>query len=455
MTDLELLMGTASPQERAALEVILSRVPRDRLSQFSLDQRYLGDAASNPYFGAIDRGMGSETAGSGNGAGWLDWGSVPGAPGMTGSGQDDIAGSLSSPDYSSWLRQRGYRLYDQPLWGGDWGTGQALRGIMDSSGNWVGSPQVVDMSRDEGFTYAGIAATALAGGAAAGYGGGAEAGAAGGTASGTAGTTAGTTTGTTAAGTTAGTTAGTAAGAGGGSMSWFDWANLAANLYGNYAQDRGARDAAAGQREAAREATALAGRIFDTTNEQQAPYRAAGYAALGDMMGLRDFDPTPSAEEVMNEPGYQFGLTQGMRGIENSAAARGMGLSGQALRNASRFNSDYAGTRFNDAWNRRQAAFGNRWGRLAALAGIGQSANQLTSSAGERYADRAGNNMIGAANASGAAAITRGNIWANAANRGVSAYGRMGWGQGSNGGGYSGQPGWSDNPSGDPYYMGD
>lgn len=235
-------------------------------------------------------------------------------------------------------------------------------------------------------------------------------------------------------------------------MSWFDWAGLAANLAGDYMQDRAAARAADGQREAAREATALAGRIFDTTNEQQAPYRAAGYAALGDMMGLRDFDPTPTADEVMAEPGYQFGMREGMRGIENSAAARGMGLSGQALRNASRFNTDYASTRFGDAWNRRQAAFGNRWGRLAALAGIGQSANQLTAGAGERYADRAGNNMMGAANAAGAANITRGNIWANAANRGASAYGRMGWGQGN--GGYSGQSGWSDNPSGDPYYMG-
>jgi hypothetical protein len=211
-------------------------------------------------------------------------------------------------------------------------------------------------------------------------------------------------------------------------MGWFDWANLAANVASSAIQDRAASRATDAQVNAANRATDLQGRIFDTTNEQQAPYRAAGYSALNDMMGLRG-GPSMSPADVMAEPGYEFGRQQGMRGIENSAAARGMGLSGAAIKNASRFNTDYASTRYGDAWNRSQADFGNRWGRLAALAGIGQSANQLTAGAGQAFGQQAGQNMMGAGNAIGAGAITRGNIWANAANQGASAYGRMGWGQ--------------------------
>jgi hypothetical protein len=185
-------------------------------------------------------------------------------------------------------------------------------------------------------------------------------------------------------------------------------------------------------------------------------------------MGLRNFDPTPTAASVMAEPGYEFGRTEGLRGIENMAAARGGALSGNTLRRLAGFGNDYASQRYGDAWNRAQANFGNRWGRLSALAGIGQTANQLTNQAGSAYANNAGQNMMGAGNAIGAGAITRGNIWGNAMNQGVSQWGRSqgyGYGAGSGGGGFGGgvgagvgggygYGGWSSDPNADPYYMG-
>jgi filamentous hemagglutinin len=83
----------------------------------------------------------------------------------------------------------------------------------------------------------------------------------------------------------------------------------------------------------------------------------------------------------MAEPGYQFGLTQGRDILEGSAAARGGLYSGRALRELTQYGNDYATTRYGDAWNREQANFGNRWGRLAGLAGVGQSATQQVSAA--------------------------------------------------------------------------
>lgn len=244
----------------------------------------------------------------------------------------------------------------------------------------------------------------------------------------------------------AGSAAGAAGAAGGAGMSWFDWAQLGAGALQAYQAGR-AQDAQTG---AARDATALQERIFNQIRDDQAPYRGAGYAALGDLMGMRG-GPSMTAEDVLNEPGYEFGRLQGMRGIEGSAAARGMALSGAALKNAARFNSDYATTRYGDAWNRRQADFGNRWGRLSALAGIGQTATQQTNNAGQAFGQMAGNNMIGAGNAMGAGAITRGNIYGNMINQGLSMYGRQ---QRPAAGGYVGQPGWSSDPGSDPYYMG-
>lgn len=183
------------------------------------------------------------------------------------------------------------------------------------------------------------------------------------------------------------------------------------------------------QSRAANDATALQREQFDRTNEQQAPYREAGYTALQDLLGMRLNDVTPGPESVMNEPGYQFGMREGMRGIENSAAARGMGLSGAALRAASRFNSDYAGTRYNDAFNRSQTAFGNRWNRLANLANIGQTSVGQVQQAGQNYANQAGQNMMGAANAQAGAGIARGNIYGSAINNMISQGNRNNWWQ--------------------------
>lgn len=212
-------------------------------------------------------------------------------------------------------------------------------------------------------------------------------------------------------------------------MSWGIVASVGGALVGSAISGNAAKDAARTQAGAANSATQLQREMFDITNQQQAPYREAGYAALSDLLGMRNFDPTPDAASVMAEPGYQFGLQQGMRGIENSAAARGMALSGAALKAASRFNSDYAGTRYNDAFNRAQTSFGNRWNRLANLAGIGQTANQQTQQAGQNYANMAGQNMMGAANANAAAGIARGNIYGSALNNFISQGNRANWWQ--------------------------
>lgn len=382
------------------------------------------DPSTSPYFRAQDLGSGSTTMGAGDGSGWLDWSQIPGFEGYT-FGADNVSGTRG-PDLAALLGERGYRLTQRQIGGGDgYNGGVYERGVIDANGNFVGSPQRIETASDRGFWNGALAAAALAGGAASGYGGaGAEAAVAPGGAGGA---------------------SGAAGAAGGAGMSWFDWAQLASSAV-QANQARRAQDAQVG---AARDATALQERQFNQIRDDQAPYRSAGYAALDDLMGMRG-GPSMTAEDVMSEPGYEFARLQGLRGIEGSAAARGMALSGSALKNAARFNSDYASTRFSDAWNRRQADFGNRWGRLSALAGIGQTATQQTGQAGMQFGAMGGNNMMGAGNAAAAGAITRGNIYGNAINQGLSMYGR----QRPVSGGYVGQTGWSSDASADPYYMG-
>lgn len=212
---------------------------------------------------------------------------------------------------------------------------------------------------------------------------------------------------------------------------WVAGTALVGAVAGSQASSRAARR----QTEAANNATGEQRRQFDLMYGDQQPYREAGQGAIRELAGLSGYDPTPSAQDVMNEPGYQFGMDQGRNAIQGTAAARGGLYSGNALKELTQFGGDYATTRFGQANDRRQQAFGNRWNRLAGLAGIGQTSVQQTGNAGMNFGNRAGANMMGAGNAQAAAGMQRADIWGNAANQ---LGGYMAWNQRDRGGGTGG-----------------
>ncbi len=207
------------------------------------------------------------------------------------------------------------------------------------------------------------------------------------------------------------------------------------------------RETIAAQNAALDKSLAFQQRQYDQTRSDQEPWRTTGIGALERLQGMQDYDPTPDAASVMAEPGYQFGLTQGRNMLEGSAAARGGLYSGRALKELTQYGNDYATTKYGDAWNRAQANFGNRWSRIAGLAGVGQAATQQVNAAGANMANNAsaayGNNAnatgsvlmntagnLGSlytnnANAQGAAAMNRANIWGQGLNQlaGLAMYG--------------------------------
>lgn len=86
--------------------------------------------------------------------------------------------------------------------------------------------------------------------------------------------------------------------------------------------------------------------------------------------------------DLLNDPGYQFGLTEGQRAIKAAGNAGGTRFSGATLKTLDRYATDYASTKFNDAFNRNLTTFRtNREGdqdqldRIRDLAGIGERAN--------------------------------------------------------------------------------
>jgi len=124
-------------------------------------------------------------------------------------------------------------------------------------------------------------------------------------------------------------------------------------------------------------------------------------------------DRATTQEEVMRDPGYQFGLQQGQQALDRKIAAMGGRVSGAALKAAARYGTDYASTGYNAAYQRGQ----DRLNRLAALAGLGQTATQASAASGANSANAISNLVSSQGNANAAMNIAQGNIWGNAANQ--------------------------------------
>ena len=179
---------------------------------------------------------------------------------------------------------------------------------------------------------------------------------------------------------------------------------------------RASKKAAEIQSGAADRATQMQYDMNDRARADSMPWLEAGRESLGTLRSMTqpggEFSKALSVGDVQNEPGYQFGMQQGLTGTARQLAKMQGRNGGATLKALTRFGTDYAATKYNDAWNRANADRGFRYNALANLSGTGQQAvNQITST-GMNAANNAGNlttsggaaraaGLVGSANAIG------------------------------------------------------
>ena len=183
-----------------------------------------------------------------------------------------------------------------------------------------------------------------------------------------------------------------------------------AGLVGAGMQSRAATKAAGMQSDATAYAADQQREMFNLINEQQKPYREAGYGALnriGEM--LPGLTAPVSREEILGLPGYQFAIDQGTGAARQ---AMNVGSPGSNVgRAAQKFALDYTlGTAMPQVISQRQ----NIYNTLAGIAGIGQTAQTQTNTAGTAAAGNIGQAAIGGATALGAGQVGSANAFANA-----------------------------------------
>lgn len=208
-------------------------------------------------------------------------------------------------------------------------------------------------------------------------------------------------------------------------MPWISTAvSVGGSLLGGIMGSKSARKAAEQAAIAKREAMALNQGVYNESRANQKPYQEAGQTGLAALLQQsQDNAQGPSARQVMSDPGYQFGLQQGQNAVEGSAAARGGLYSGQNLKDLTQFGTDYATTKYDQAYNRSRTDRNDATTRYGALAGYGVQANAATQNAGDAFAQRGNAAILGNGAAQGNAAIASGNAWQNALNGATSALG--------------------------------
>jgi len=131
-------------------------------------------------------------------------------------------------------------------------------------------------------------------------------------------------------------------------------------------------------------------RIFQQQQALQEPWRQAGITALNKLQSPEmQFTPF-SADKFQADPGYAFRLSEGIKGLNNAAAARGGLLSGGTLKATERYAQGLASQEYQNAYNRYNTDYNMRLAPLQTLAGYGQGAtNNLTNTTAAYGANQA------------------------------------------------------------------
>lgn len=212
-------------------------------------------------------------------------------------------------------------------------------------------------------------------------------------------------------------------------------------VVGAVASTSSANSAAKAETNAANQATQVQQSNYNQIRNDLLPYNAAGQTALANAnnyLGTYGASNAGKSATALNNlvtgaggsqqaalaqtPGYQFSLSQGLRAVGNGASARGLGVSGAALKGAANFATQNANQTYGDQVNYltqnaqlQNQAFNDQYNRYMSQAQLGENAGTQTGAYGVQTASNIGNNLTSAGNAQAASSIAVGNAVGNLA----------------------------------------
>ena len=179
---------------------------------------------------------------------------------------------------------------------------------------------------------------------------------------------------------------------------------------------------------AAKDAAALQAKQFEQTRGDLLPYNQTGQSVLPNMQALafggmygpggknyldmaeQNLPGHMTQAELEATPGYQFNLSQGLKSAQSAVAARGLGVSGSALKGATKFATGLADSTYKNQFDMRQQQFSdifniggqqqtnltNMFNRMGTLATLGENAAAQTGALGTAAAKTEGQGLMSA-----------------------------------------------------------
>lgn len=183
---------------------------------------------------------------------------------------------------------------------------------------------------------------------------------------------------------------------------------IATSVAGSLIGAGASQSAANTQANAANRATDTQLQMFNTINQQQAPWRQAGQNALSQIGQLMpDFTRTFNANDLKSNlaPNYAWQLEQGLGAVKNAGNLQSGLIGGNTLRGVNDYAQNYAGNAYQNAFNNYNAMQTNIFNRLSNIAGLGQTANQSVANTATGLAPSISNTQVGAGAAQAAGTI--------------------------------------------------
>ena len=154
--------------------------------------------------------------------------------------------------------------------------------------------------------------------------------------------------------------------------------------------------------------------LLDSYNDTVSPY-------LNDLSTLGNSATAQSALE--QTPGYQFTLAQGLKSTQNAAAARGLGVSGAALKGAASYATGLADSTYQQQYsnalsnyNAANTAWSTQFGANNNLATLGANVAGNLGTSGQAAALNTSNLLTGAGNAAAAGTVGSANALSSGIN---------------------------------------
>jgi hypothetical protein len=184
---------------------------------------------------------------------------------------------------------------------------------------------------------------------------------------------------------------------------------------------------------ASNQAAQLSHQQYLQTRQDLMPYNQAGQSVLPSLTRLAQAGQTGGGPDYLSQaamlgsgpqqqqyleatPGYQFQLQQGLKATQSAAAARGLGVSGAALKGAATFATGLANSNYQQQFQNllalntgQQGNITGQYNRLSGIAGMGESAGAQTGTIGANLANTSAAATQAAGTAQGAGALGIGN----------------------------------------------